>query len=219
MGTYEPGNPSCDGDCALPDLCRRFRDWCVIGDHNPGKIIPGKSAEDIERLVSGSEEPETVPLPPRARSVGRRGRMDIPDECLELVAHFEELLRDRYGADRLSPASRVVFRPGLLFKVDHIKDRRRVVWYCKSLSQDKVVAGVYLRPATGTVDIRLPHKISQLRERLSAKAYGKLAPSSLRSGQYWCVCRRLAREGVGLVVGAIKMLDMKGDYPLPKVED
>ena len=225
MGTYEAGNPSCDGEqgkvpeCVLRELCSRFRNWCAVEKKEPEVFIAGKKAEDIERMLTGAM-PTGAP-----RKRGVRGKMKIPDECRALLEHFENMLRDRYGDARVDSgvglrggARRVVFLPGTFFKVDWIKRRKYVDWYCKGDGQDAMIVRLHLRLISGTLDVRLPYTVKLLERRLNEIVFKKLAPEPARVGQFQCICKRQDREGVGLVVGAIKFMDMKGEHPLPKPE-
>lgn len=229
IGTYEDGHESCDGGgeavigaCGLRDLCRRFRDWCKENGVAPeaGRKLTLVGLEQYMRgeYVPQEKEPRRRPTPKRVAAAERL------EKCRGLLAHFETLLRDRYGDERFAgqrdeTRRRVIFKGGTFYSVDRTERSRYVVWYCKTdAGFDRAVACVHMRALTGLVDVQLPFTPEEIRKRLSKVSADKLGPVELEDGQFKSMCRGLDAERVGLAVSAIKRFDERGWRPLPGYE-
>lgn len=236
IGTYEDGHESCDGPpgpdgskdsgCALRDLCLEFRDWCAANEVEP-RVGINRWPSEVSAMMHG--EQQVVSPAGRTRRGGRAaaGKERFAErlkECAELVDHFEQLMRDRFGDQRFPPKAetgrkKVIFKQGTFYPVNRKVRSRHIGWYCKvTEGHDVAVACLHLMAASGKVDVQLPYPLEMMEQNVNEGTMRQLDPDEQEDGQYQTVVRGLGREALGKVVSIIWRLDRSGEYQLPKWE-
>lgn len=232
---YGPGEEECDGDprganpsCAWREPCRRLALFCRTTGFNP-EILQECTLEDLERLAKAVDDTGRISgtvadvLAPQDKAKPARSHR-FSERMWRLHLHFENHLRDRFGAERVRNSmheekqDQVILRPGSFFPVDRSERSGYVVWYCKTGERyDRPLFVVYFRPKLGCVDLHLPVSIEKLEERFSRETLRRLSPAPVVDGWFVTLCKGLKEEGIGLAVGAMKKLVDRGDYEIPEV--
>jgi hypothetical protein len=212
-GSYEPGHETCDGKkgekpCAWRISCMQLRDYCRKENLDPEEIIKGKTIQEIDVLLD--IEP---PKPEETKEKEEIGVKDpIPEECYDLLDHFENQLRDRFGSRRVrnllksGDPRRVIFTPGIFYPIDRMASRQ-IIWLCKAEKDfDHAVAVLELRTISKTLDAQIPFDIETLQRYFSDVTLAKFVFRDYADGQFKTIAKHLDRERIGIMVWMMKRL-------------
>ena len=131
---------------------------------------------------------------------------------------FTTTLGDMFHNQRIAKPGKLVFDVGTLYYIDRRIKSGYLSWYCKTdTKKDQAIASLSYQPTKKTMSIKIPATIDDIYE-VSRKSFDKLKikPLPNKSGQLRSVCRGVDIEKIGLVVGLLRSLHVKGKLILPK---
>lgn len=244
FGTYEAGNPLCDGPtgdqrrkelrgqaCAIRLGCEKVLNACHEYGCTPQEWIQ-RAPKDLPRIVErGGKKFQPVIFIPEDKFKKALRNPEVMgsirrQRAMALVQHFETLMRDAFPRRRFEVAldrteKPLLFNGGTFYVENHLNYGRDVKsylsWFCTDLTSiNKMVAQLWPHVRKGVMSVRLPFRLDLLQAELKKVDFDKLQASAYREGTLRTLCRDLGLEGVGLVVSIIERFDREGLHPLPE---